>query len=575
MHDVIIIGSGHNGLVAAARLAARGHSVLVLEKRGLFGGRMAAYSPFPGFAASPCLDHGGRLRPALEKELGLARHGLRWRAADPLVFAPTRTAGESLTLWRDEAATRAEIARFSRHDAEQWPRYRKFMRRAAAFGEQIQETAAPRLDTTDASQVFDAGRLGMRFRLLGKDDMVRMMRLATMTMVDWLDEWFESPLLKAALAAPALLGAFVGPYAPATAGLLAWREACGVGEVAEGGGGALIRALVEACRAAGVELRAQSEVREIVSEPTPQGTRTTGVRLGDGSILPARTVIADVDPRGLIDLLGPGAVPAEYLHSMRSVRSRGLLARMFLRLRELPRFGCLGENPDGQRLAGRIHFGPTLRAIEEAFDDAKYGRWSPSPIVEMTVPSLHDPETAPSGEHLATLTIAAAPYALRGKSWAEERDRLADHVIDHLSTYMPNLRDAVVERAVLTPVDLEQQYGLSGGHVFHGELGLDQLFLTRPVGESARYQTPLAGLYVCGAGTHPGGAAIGLSGELCAEEVDLREDGGAGLRARNRKMVTTAVGAGLALLGAGLAARAAAQKLKGGDEPQIPEGGNA
>lgn len=558
-YDCIVIGGGHNGLVSAALLGRQGHRVLVLERRAEAGGRLSDCSPFPGYRASSCFDDPGRLRAAVEKDLALARRGLRWRAADPLVLAPLPDGGKgALALWRNEAATAAEIAKYSRRDAERWPEYVKTMRKAARFGEQLYDLAPPELDTTDPSQLLELGRLGLSFRMLGRDDMVTLMRLGTMTMADWLDEWFETPLLKAALAAPALLGGFVGPYAPATAGLLAWRQAAGEGDVPVGGTGSLVKALLEACATAGVEIRTSATVHAV--EVSEGGV--SGVRLADGTVIEAPVVVADIDPKhALLDLLPAGAVAADTLHAFRSVKSRGICARMFVSLGEMPRFAGLADGESG-RLNGRIHFGPSLRAVEEAFDDAKYRRWSKAPIIEMSIPTLHDRSAAPEGRHLLSMTVACAPHTLDNTTWDRERNAFMDNVIEVLTPYIPNLKTALVDRALYAPTDLEAEYGLVGGHLYHGEIALDQLFLSRPTGKSARYQTSLEGYYLTGAGTHPAGAATGASGMLCAREVDMSGDGAGNSRARNRRIVTTAVGVGLALVGAGLATRGALQKLQ-------------
>lgn len=571
-YDVIVIGGGHSGLVSAALLARQGRRVLVVERRSVVGGRLSPCEPFPGFLASPCFDDAGRLRPQVENGLELSRRGLRWRATDPLVLAPLPEAGKgSLALWRDEKAAAAEIARFSARDAQRWPEYLKIMRKAARFADPLFDMALPELGTTDPSQLLEAGRLGLRFRMLGRDDMVMLMRLATLSVADWLDEWFETPLLKAALAAPALTGGVVGPHAPATAGLLAWRQAAGQGDVPVGGGAAVVKALLEDCLAVGVEVRTGTEVKAV---EVTEG-RASGVRLADGTAITGSVIVADIDPRrAMLDLVPPGTLPARCTHAFRSLRSRGICARLFISMSELPRFICLDEG-ETARLGGRIHFGRTLRDLEVAYDDAKYKRGSRAPVVEMWIPSLADPTVAPGGRHLISLTVTSAPPAGGSALPGTERNAFIDGVIDFLATYIPNLKTALIDRAALMPTDLEAEYGLSGGHLHHGEIALDQLFITRPSGATPRYKTPLNDFYLTGAGTHPGGPATGASGALCALEVDTCSAPPGPSQARNRHLVTTAVGVGLALVGAGLAARGALQKLKR-DEPAAPtanEGG--
>lgn len=564
MHDVIVMGAGHDGLAAAATLGRAGKRVLVLERKNRIGGRLVTEEVFPGFKVSPCVNTGGRLRPQLIKDLCLS---VDYIPHDPLVLAPLAD-GKHLSLWRATRRTMDEIARFSPRDANTYPRFLMFLRRVVNALEHALDLAPPSVEAPQTTELVSMARVGVNLRLLGDENLVRFMRMGTMPLADFLDEWFETDVLKAAIAGLALQGTVHGPRAPGTASLLILANLVGYGDTPRGGMGAVPAALLAACRAQGVEVRTGAEVTCLLFS----NGAVSGVRLANGEEIPAARVLAAGDPReACLKLVPPEVLPPTVTLNARNFRTRGRVARINLALKSLPEFACLrgehfqkGKHREGhfsERLRGRIHFGGSMDALERAADDAKYGRWSKEPVVEMTIPTIMDPGRAPNGQHVAELLVQSAPYGLREGDWNSRREEFADDVLGWLETFVPGLRDAVLHRQVLTPLDLEQKYGLSQGHLQHGDHGLEQLFFLRPMPGTYRYATPLPGLYLCGAGTHPGAGVTAASGANAAREVLLSYQGTSRTRESVKAAAKSPVGAGLMLFGAGLAVGAAYKAL--------------
>jgi phytoene dehydrogenase-like protein len=501
-YDAIIIGAGHNGLVTAAMLAQAGLRTLVLERRAIAGGATITEELSPGFRVST-LAHAAQPSAAVLTALRLADHGLELIEPDPYLFAPLPD-GRSLTLSRDASAAAASIASFSTADAQRYLEFRDVMARITPFISRILEEQPPDIEHISGSDVWPLLKLARRFRRLGKRDAYRLLRWAPMSVADFVSEWFESEPLRAATAAPGMFGAALGPRSAGSTALLLLQMATGGGtpKMVRGGLGALADAVSSAARAAGAEIRTSDEVRRI----DVSGGRVKGVTLGSGEQLRARLVASNADPRrtllGLVDSieLDPG-----FLTRLRGYRCVGNVAKLNLALSGLPKFSSGRES-----LGGRIHIGPALEYLERAFDASKYGGCSPHPWLDVTIPSIADPDLAPPGAHVMSINVMFAPFHLKGTDWPRSAERFAESVLDTLAEYAPDIRRLIVHRQLITPLDLESQYGLTGGHIFHGELALDQLFTMRPLLGWATYRTPVGGLYLCGAGTHPG---YGVSGQ--------------------------------------------------------------
>ncbi len=517
-HDVVIVGGGHNGLVAAFYLARAGRKPLVLEKRERVGGGAATEEIAPGFRA-PILAHSiGPIRPDVARDMRLESHGLSLITPDPYLVALSPD-GRAIAFARDPAHTATSIAAFSQRDAQRYPEFQASLTRIAQLLERLLDAPPPDIDRPSPSDLWSLAQSGRRFRALGRRDGFRLLRWMPMAAADFVSEWFETDLLQAAIAARGIHGANLGPWSAGSAAVLLLAAALdplpGGGAItARGGPGALAAALAKAAESAGARIRTGAGVTRIVVK----NGAATGVVLENGEEIPAAAVVSNADPRRtFLDLLDPLDLEPGFAARARNYRTPGTVAKIHLALDGLPSFPALGG--DAARLAGRVHVGPGIDYLERAFDASKYGAFAEEPYLDVTIPSVADPSLAPAGKHVMSIHAQFAPYTLRGTSWDERRQALADVVLKTLTAYSPDLERHVLHRHVLTPVDLEREFGLTGGHIHHGELSLDQLYTMRPILGWARYRTPIAGLFLCGAGTHPGGGITGASGRNAAREI--------------------------------------------------------
>src|SRR5947209_7582109 len=522
MNDVVIIGAGHNGLVTAAFLAKAGLKPLVLERAERVGGCAITSEIAPGFRC-PTLAHTAAIDPAIVRALALERHGLQIVRPQAHACAPTRD-GRALVLWTDARRAAASIGAFSTRDAQQYPRFLDSFARIAAVLRAMNATPPPSIDDPTARDVIELLKTGRRFRSLGKTDAYRLLRWMPMAGADLVAEWFESEPLRATIAVGGVLGSFLGPWSAGSSALLLLLGAgeghpVGTGWLARGGTGAVADALASAARQAGAELRTGVEVQAIAVE---DGC-ATGVVLGTGETIAARAVVSSADPqRTLLRLVDPMHLTPDFLRRIQNIRMHGTLAKVNYAVSSLPRFdGLIHADATEQTaaLSGRIRLNRDIDGVERAFDAAKYGGYGEEPSIELTIPSVSDDSLAPAGRHVVSAYVQFAPYHLRGTTWEAERERLADAVTRTIATYAPGFESTIVARQAITPLDLERTYGLTGGHIFHGELALDQFFVTRPLLGWARYHTPIRRLYLCGSGTHPGTGLNGRSGAMAAREI--------------------------------------------------------
>ncbi len=526
MLDAVVIGAGHNGLTAAAYLARAGLRVRVYEARPVLGGACVTEELWPGFRVSRAAYVAGLLRPKVVEELALASHGLRLLPRRPASFTPLAD-GRSLTLGGDRAAAEAEIRRFSARDAEAYPRYEAVLDRASRVVEPLLDVSPPdpaRPRWRDLAPLARAARgaLGLR------RDAAAAARLLLGSARSTLESWFESEPLRSTLATDALIGAWAGPSTPGTGYVLLHHVmgetggARGVWAYVEGGMGRLSEAIASAARAAGAEIEPDCRVARVWLD----GARARGVVLADGSPVEARVVLSNADPRctfqGLVD---PAALPEDFAADVARLDFRSPSLKINLALDALPRFRGREGEPPGPEHAGTVHLGAAdLDALDASFAAAEAGRLPERPMVEMTLPSALDPSLAPPGRHVASMFVQHVPWQPAGSSWDAERDAFADRVLALVDEVAPGFSASVLYREVLAPPDLERVFGLSGGNIFHGAMTLDRLGFLRPVPGWARYRTPVASLYLCGAGTHPGGGVMGACGRNAAREViaDLR-----------------------------------------------------
>jgi phytoene dehydrogenase-like protein len=514
-YDAIIIGGGHNGLVCAAYLARGGRKVLVLERRERVGGAAMTEEVFPGFRFSVFSYVVSLLRPEIIRDLDLPRHGLHILPLES-TLTPLPN-GDYLAQWNDHDQNRRELARHSLRDAEAYDEFGFMLHQMARAVKPLLAMAPPDPTSLAPRELLGMARLGRYFRKLKQEHFYRLNKLLTMSSADFLDEWFETEALKATKSASGIIGTLLGPRSPGTAYVLLHHymgELDGVFRAwgfAKGGMGSVSAAIAGAARAAGADIRTSAPVSQVLI----QGDRATGVVLEGGEEIKANLVVSGADPRRtFMQLVGEKHLPGEFVESIRRFRFRGSSAKVNLALGELPDFTCLPGR--GPHLRGAISISPSVEYLERAYDEAKYGEISRRPYMDIVIPSMIDPAMAPPGKHVMSIFVQYAPYHVNG-GWADaRRDALGDAVIDTLAQYAPNLKSAILHRQVITPADIERIVGLAEGNIFQGELTLQQMFFLRPVPAWAKYRTPLAGLYQCGAGTHPGGGVMGASGRNAA-----------------------------------------------------------
>jgi phytoene dehydrogenase-like protein len=520
-YDVVIIGAGHNGLVTAAYLAKAGKNVLVVERRDTVGGSVVTEEFAPGFKASIVPDLCGLLLPRVVRDLRLKRHGLEILPLNPALFLPLGSEGH-LTIWREREKTLREIERHSAADAQAYPKFAELVEHLSSFMRPLLSRPAPRPTGDSAQNLLELLRLGWGLRRLGTKDMHQMLRVLPMPVADFVNEWFESDALKAALAGRAVAGASLGPRAVGSGAVFLYHH---LGEpdwpllswgLPRGGIGSVSQAIAQAAKAHGAQIRTGTGVDRILTK----NGRAAGVVLAGGEEVVARLVVSSTDARStFLRLLDPGELGTDFLLRVKAIRYRGAVAKVNLALAELPNFTCQPGTEPAAHHRGLIQIGPEIDYLDRAFDDAKYGRPSAEPFLQVVIPSLTDPSLAPEGQHVMSVMMQSAPYHLREGSWRDQTDALGDTVIKKLGEYAPNLKQAVLHRQVVTPLALEETYGLPEGNPHHGELALDQLFFMRPVPGWARYRTPITNLYLCGASTHPGGGVSGAPGYNASRQI--------------------------------------------------------
>lgn len=514
----IILGAGHNGLVTAFYLAKAGLKPLVLERRAQVGGAAVTEEFHPGFRVSALAHSAGPIRADIAHDMQLETHGMKFIAPEIAVTSLSPD-GHALTLYADVSRSAESIKAFSQRDAE---RYRDFAAALAKLSKVIAKVLAltpPEIENPAAQDLFNLLQLGRSVRGLGKKDTYNLLRWAPMPIADLVAEFFETELLRATIAARGIFGTAMGPWSAGSSLVLLLRAAAdsnlaGGNYFTVGGIGALTQAMASAAQQAGAEIRTNVEIAEIrISNGAAQS-----VILSSGEEIPASVVISNADPkRTFLKLVDPLQLPPTFTRRLQNYRMNGTVAKLNLALSALPTF--TGVN--AEVLSGRIQIGPEIDYIERAFDESKYGNFSKAPYLEFTIPSLTDPSLAPAGQHVMSIYMQYAPYKLRNSSWNDEAERkqLADTVIKAIAQYAPDFPEKIIAQQIITPLDLEETYGLTGGHIFHGELALDQVFTMRPFLDWSRYRTPIRNLYMCGSGTHPGTGLTGASGANAAREI--------------------------------------------------------
>jgi phytoene dehydrogenase-like protein len=524
IYDAIIVGAGHNGLVTAGYLARAGLKTLVLERRPVVGGACVTEEAFPGYKVSTTSYLCSLLLERVIKDLECERFGYQVYPKNPAFFSPFPD-GRYLIMWSDTAQTCEEIRKFSARDAENYPRYEEFLDRLARFVEPLLLETPPEVSRRGFDDWQKLARLGRRLMKMPADELVGHLRILSQSVKDFLDPWFESEALKVALATDGVIGTNGGPYTPGTAYVLFHHCMGGVGGkrglwgFVRGGMGGVTQALAASARSYEAEIRTHAPVQQILVK----NQRATGVVLKSGEEFAAKVVISGVDPKlTFLRLVGEQHLENQFAAAIRALKMEGCSMKINLALDGLPDFTCLPGATLGPHHKTTIHLCPTLEYIERAYDASKYGRPSERPMLEITIPTTYDSSLAPPGKHLMNVFLQYTPYSLSPEvapSWHAAKESYADRVMDMIAEYAPNFKNLVLHRHVVSPLDLEEEYGMTGGNIFHGEMSTDQLFFLRPVPGWAKYRTPIRGLYLCGSGTHPGGGIMGAPGHNAAREI--------------------------------------------------------
>ena len=518
MHDTLIIGAGHNALVAAFYLAKAGRKPLVLERRALVGGCATSEEFAPGYRAATLAHTLGPIRPSVARDMQLEKRGVRFVHPNPRLVAPG-TDGRAIVFSADPSRTADAIRPFSSKDAAKYIEFCATLTRVGGFLSGLLEMTPPSIDAPSAGELWELLKTGRKFRALGRKESFALLRWGPMAVADLVAEWFETDLLQAAIAARGIHGTAMGPWSAGTGAVLMLAAAIdpvpgGSSVTAVGGPGAVTRAMADAAREAGAEIRTGADVARILVKDEA----AAGVVLADGTEITTATVISGADPRHtFLALVDPVELDPGFVTRIRNYRCPGTVAKVNVGLNGLPAFrGIAGDA--AAALQGRVHIGPGIDYLERAFDASKYGDVAAEPYLDVTFPSVHDSTMAPAGRHVMSVHMQYAPYQRRG-GWDGQADALADTVLKTLETYAPGIGALVEHRQVFTPLDLERTFGLTGGHIHHGELALDQLFTMRPTLGWADYTTPIRGLYLCGSGTHPGNGLTGGSGANAARRI--------------------------------------------------------
>jgi len=519
-YDAVIIGGGHNGLVTAAYLARAGRKVLVLERREMVGGCAVTEEIWPGYRVSTASYLTSLMQERIIDELELPRYGYQVDAKDPAFFSVFPD-GRHFFMWQDRAKTLEEIAKFSKHDAEVYPAYEDQLERISQVVEGLLLTTPPNFPPQGIGDFIEYLKLAARLRGLGSRDTVALVKIFTQSAAEFLDEWFESEQVKVTLATDGVIGANGGPRSPGTAYILLHHCMGGVGGhrglwgFVRGGMGAVSEAIAASAKAKGAEIRTNATVSRILV----RDGRAWGVALEGGEEIEAGMVASNLDPKlTFLWLLEERDLPSEFVEDIKTFRIEGTSCKINLALNGLPEFAAYPGAP-GPQHGATMHICPSIEYVERAWDDAKYGRPSERPLLELTIPTMYDPSLAPPGRHIMGIFLQYAPYTLRDATWDDLREPFGDRVINLIAEYAPNIHSIIEHRQVLTPLDLERRFGITGGNIFHGEMSLDQMFVMRPAAGWASYKTPIRSLYLCGSGAHPGGGVMGAPGYNCARAM--------------------------------------------------------